>query len=116
MRGAGRALGALAGCGADLVLCGHLHAWRAEPSEAGRGQAPSPLLVQAGTGLSTRVRGEENDFNVLRVRPGEIAVERFVAPEGAPGYAHARSARFLRGPTGWRPADGQDAPAGVAVV
>lgn len=116
MRGARRALGALAGCGVDVVLCGHLHAWRAEPSGPGDAQAPSTLLVQAGTGLSTRVRGEENDFNLLRVRPGEITVERFAAPYGASAYARARSARFLRGPTGWQPADGQNVPASVAVV
>lgn len=116
MRGAGRALGALAGCGADILLSGHLHAWRAEPSGPGDGKAPSMLLVQAGTGLSTRVRGEENDFNVLRVQPGEIAIERFAAPPGASGYSRARSARFLRGPTGWHPADGKRVPSSVAVV
>lgn len=116
MRGAGRAMAALAGCGADIVLSGHLHAWRAEPSGAGDADAPSMLLVQAGTGLSTRVRGEENDFNLLRVQPGEIAIERFAAPHGASAYARARSARFLRGPMGWQPASGQGVPSSVAVV
>jgi len=92
MRGAVRALAALAGCGADVVLSGHLHTWRAEPSGAGDGQTPSMLLVQAGTGLSTRVRSEENDFNLLRVPPGEIAIERFAASHDASGYLQARSA------------------------
>ncbi len=116
MRGAGRALAALASCGADIVLSGHLHAWRAEPSGADGGQTPAMLLVQAGTGLSTRLRGEENNFNLLRVQPGEITVERFAAPHGASSYARARSARFLRGPKGWQPADGQGVPSSVAVV
>lgn len=74
------------------------------------------LLVQAGSGLSTRVLREENDFNLLRVQPGEITIERFAAPHGASGYVRTRSARLLRGPTGWRSADGQGVPSSVAVV
>lgn len=106
MRGAGAALGALAECGTDIVLCGHLHAWRAELFGAEPGPSRAMLLVQAGTGLSTRVRGEENDFNLLRLHPGEIVVERFAAAQGGADFARASSTGFRRGPEGWRRAEG----------
>lgn len=111
MRGAGAAIRVLASCGLDIVLSGHLHAWRAEPAGADSTRLRSLLLVQAGTGLSTRLRGEENDFNVLRVRPGEVVVERFVAIHPESRFGRAGSATFRRGPSGWR----QQAP-GSAIL
>ena len=101
MRGAARGVKALADCGADIVLTGHLHAWRAEPFAA----APAgigALQVQAGTGLSTRLRGEDNDFNLLTLEAGEVVVERFVAVRGAADFAPAASRRFRAGPRGWQ--------------
>lgn len=79
VKGAERALSALEACGADVVLSGHLHLWRAGPFRAFGGL----LLVQAGTGLSTRVRGEPNDFNLLTATPGRLVVEQ----HGAEGDA-----------------------------
>jgi hypothetical protein len=116
MRGARGAITALAGCGADIVLCGHLHAWQAEPLGLACEASPAVLLVQAGTGLSTRVRGEENDFNLLRVQPGEAAVERFVARRGQPAFSSAGRARFVRGPGGWQPAGGSELAPSVVTV
>ena len=115
MRGAEAAIAALARCGADIILCGHLHAWRAAPSGAGRARSPAVLLVQAGTGLSTRVRGEDNDFNLLRIRPGEVAIERFATMQGRADFCQVGNARFLREPAGWRLAATQGScPAGGA--
>jgi 3',5'-cyclic AMP phosphodiesterase CpdA len=116
MRGAKRAIAALAGCGADIVLSGHLHAWRAEPLGPSGGNAPAVLLVQAGTGLSTRVRGEENDYNLLRVRPGEVLVERFVARPDRSEFSSAGHARFVRGTAGWQPAGGTELTPNVVAV
>lgn len=113
MRGAEAAIAALARCGADIVLCGHLHAWRAAPSGAGRERSPAVLLVQAGTGLSTRVRGEDNDFNLLRIRPGEVAIERFATMHDRADFCRVGSARFLRGPAGWKLAATQGSCAGA---
>lgn len=103
MRGAGAALDALSECGADIVLSGHLHSWRAEPFAERVGRRGA-VQVHAGTGLSTRLRGEENDFNLLTLRPGEVLVERFAAGEGANAFTPAATARFILGETGWAPA------------
>jgi 3',5'-cyclic AMP phosphodiesterase CpdA len=81
-KGAERALAALGDCGADVVLSGHLHMWRAGPF----GAFESLLLVQAGTGLSTRLRNEPNDFNLLTGARDRLVVERYTADEDASGF------------------------------
>ena len=59
------ALTRLLGCGADLVLSGHLHVWHAgafaHRTEAGN----FGFQLHAGTSLSSRVRGEGNNFNCV---------------------------------------------------
>ena len=101
MRGARAALERLGECGADIVLSGHLHTWHARPfhEEAG------VLFVQAGTGLSTRQRGEPNDFNLLSVEGRGVAIEQWVAAEGETRFRPARSARFDKGDGVWRQAE-----------
>ena len=108
MRGAEEAIEAFAECGADVVLTGHLHSWRAEPFAERVGRRGT-LQVHAGTGLSTRVRGEENDFNVLTVSPAEIVVERYAAGEGDEAFRPLLRAVFRSGGEGWRPVPGTDA-------
>lgn len=64
--------------GVDVLLAGHLHA-----SHAGNTAARHPiagyaaLMVQAGTATSTRGRGETNSFNLLRIEPDRVTVERY---------------------------------------
>ena len=101
-RGAAAAIDAFSECGADIVLSGHLHTWRAEPFAERVGRRGT-LQVHAGTGLSTRVRGEENDFNLLTLEPGEVTVERYAAGEGADGFDVAGRVRFRLGEQGWVP-------------
>ena len=67
----------LADCGADLFLSGHLHlGYTGDTSIRYEIQGLSALIVQAGTATSTRGRGEANSFNVIRIEPPEIEVER----------------------------------------
>ena len=76
MKGADKALVALSEVGADVVLSGHLHTTLAQPFEA----APGLLFVQAGTGLSSRVRGEKNSFNLLHIgADNSLRIERYAA-------------------------------------
>lgn len=75
MRGADMALKAFADCGAQIVLSGHLHNTVIAPFRAW----PQLLFVQAGTSLSSRVRGEVNTFNLLDLAPGRVSVESWGA-------------------------------------
>jgi 3',5'-cyclic AMP phosphodiesterase CpdA len=72
------AMQAFAECGVDVLMAGHLHASHAG-STAERYQLAdyAALVVQAGTATSTRGRGEVNSFNVLRVQPGRVEVDRY---------------------------------------
>jgi 3',5'-cyclic AMP phosphodiesterase CpdA len=72
------AMAAFAEVGVDLLLAGHLHASHAG-STAERYQLSeyAALVVQAGTATSTRGRGEVNSFNVIRVEPGHVEVDRY---------------------------------------
>lgn len=99
MRGARRGFGALAEMGADAILSGHLHDWQATASSIG--DHARLVLVHAGTGLSTRVRGEPNDFNVLSLAPGRIEIVRHAAGDAA-RFAEIDRRAFERGAGGWR--------------
>jgi 3',5'-cyclic AMP phosphodiesterase CpdA len=99
---ANKAMEVFSRCGVDLLLAGHTH-----QSEAGdtSGRHPiagySALVVQAGTTTSTRGRGEENSFNVLRVRADEITVERMSWREDAKAFAPKATERFVRDGACW---------------
>ncbi len=91
MRHAGRGIAALRRAGADIVLSGHLHNAHVAPLTA----APGVLLVQAGTGLSTRLREDPNAVNLLEVEPGRVRVDRWAAYD-APEFRVVETARFRR--------------------
>jgi 3',5'-cyclic AMP phosphodiesterase CpdA len=109
MKGAGAGMQALAECGVDIVLSGHLHAWRAEPVATRIGGSVT-LQIQAGTGLSTRQRGEENDFNLLTIEDNEVKVERYAALEDGSGFAPGAPLAFRRRDGRWRHADEEKIP------
>ncbi|MEI4486168.1 metallophosphoesterase [Frigidibacter sp. MR17.14] len=94
----------LADAGADLVLAGHLHAWGAAAEERREGRRKM-LLVQAGTGTSTRVRGEDNDFNVIDLvtsQPAHLRVTRYIATAGGDGFAPGPHSEFVEAEEGWQ--------------
>jgi 3',5'-cyclic AMP phosphodiesterase CpdA len=97
MRGANKALATLGDCGADIVLSGHLHTWRVEPFAAAGGV----LLVQAGTGLSTRHKGEPNDFNLLTIDGKRLTVDRHAAKADASGFELLTSQVFRKEHASW---------------
>lgn len=71
------AMEALASCGADVLLAGHLHVSHTAHSSARYKIAGhNALVVSAGTATSTRGRGEPNSFNIIRVKHPHIGVER----------------------------------------
>jgi 3',5'-cyclic AMP phosphodiesterase CpdA len=90
--------------GVDLFLTGHLHVTYAGPTATrykvgGR----SAIVVEAGTATSTRVRGEPNTFNVLRVGAAGIVVEHVEWRADSRAFVPGEVQRFARTPEGWIP-------------
>jgi 3',5'-cyclic AMP phosphodiesterase CpdA len=96
------AMEALAACGADLLLAGHLHVGHTgHTAERYKIRGHSALYVQAGTATSNRVRGEANSFNVVRLKHPYIQVERRAWHEAARGFRPGPAETFTHTPEGW---------------
>ncbi len=96
------AMEALASCGVDVFLAGHLHTSHTTPS-ATRYQIKghSALVIQAGTATSTRGRGEQNSFNVLRIESSRLEVERVAWEPTHRRFCPAAVEEFRRTGDGW---------------
>lgn len=100
---ADRVMRALAGCGADIFLSGHLHLGLIGLSTVRYEVAGlSALIVQAGTATSTRGRGEVNSFNILRIDKPDIEVHRINWDSEGNLFAPAETVKFCHTPHGWR--------------
>lgn len=96
------AMEALASCGADVFLAGHLHTSHTTHSATRyRIKGHSALVVQAGTAASTRSRGEENSFNVIRVDRPQIAIERLEWQPDHARFSPVTTERFRHTVEGW---------------
>lgn len=105
VRGAGRAIRAMADCGGDVVLSGHFHTGHAASSAVRYRGGRAVLLVQAGTATSTRRRGAASSFNVLKIDGPSICVEEH--RWSGQDFGVATRVRFHEGPLGWMPARDQ---------
>jgi 3',5'-cyclic AMP phosphodiesterase CpdA len=96
------AMEAIAKCGADVLLAGHLHVSHTGQSSARYKIAGhSALIVSAGTATSTRGRGETNSFNVLRLKHPFINVERQSWQPDKAAFVTASSEHFRHSADGW---------------
>lgn len=96
------AMEAIASCGADVLLAGHLHISHTGHSSARYKIAGhSALVVSAGTATSTRHRGEPNTFNVIRVKHPYINVERLAWQPERREFAPSSNEHFRHTPDGW---------------
>lgn len=94
------AMARLVACGVDLFLAGHLHLGHSElTTRRYRALSRSAIIVQVGTGLSTRRRGEQNSFNLIKTSAAEISVET-LSWDGVQFRARQHE-RFARGNIGW---------------
>ncbi|HYJ46775.1 MAG TPA: metallophosphoesterase family protein [Pyrinomonadaceae bacterium] len=96
------AMEALAKCGADVLLAGHLHVSHTGHSSARYKIAGhNALVVSAGTATSTRGRGETNSFNVLRIKHPFINVERLSWQPERKAFAPSSTEHFKHTSEGW---------------
>src|SRR3990172_2071060 len=96
------AMARLADAGADLFLAGHLHVSHITHSaERYRIAGHSALIVQAGT-VSTRSRGEQPSFNVLRVERPRISVGRFAWADAKRTFVETAAGEYRHTPQGWQ--------------
>lgn len=86
MMGAPAALETWAEAGPHVILTGHLHRWLVEPFVSRKNKSAT-LQVHCGTGLSTRMRGEPNEFAVLDIAGDTVGIRRMVAQKGTREYA-----------------------------
>lgn len=100
---AAMAMEALAACGADLLLAGHMHVGHTgHTAERYKIKGHSALYVQAGTATSSRVRdGEANSFNLIRLKHPYIQVERRTWDEAARTFRTGPAETFMHTPEGW---------------
>jgi len=95
-----RAFEAWAGCGVDLILAGHMHVAFAGAEAAllsiGGHRA---VVVQAGTAISTRGRGEPNSFNSIETDSASIRVARHSWDEEASIFRTTHESEFERSPS-----------------
>lgn len=96
------AMTGLAECGADLFLAGHLHvSHTGSTAQRYSIHGHSALVVQAGTAISTRGRGEENSFNVIRLEHPRISVARLSWNFAKGSFESAGEERFQHTNEGW---------------
>ena len=99
------ALSAVADAGVDLLLAGHNHRASAHHAKDLVTDAGQALVIQAGTATSTRLRDEEQCFNLIEIGEGEATVV-VQAWDGA-GYASRDAQRFVRRGGHWEMATGE---------
>lgn len=94
------AMARLGAVNADLFLSGHLHISHVSHTvDRYEAAGHSALIVQAGT-VSTRSRGEQPSFNVLRLHRPEITLERYSWAE-TNGFALAAVSHYRHASSGW---------------
>ncbi|MFC0252666.1 metallophosphoesterase family protein [Massilia consociata] len=98
------AMKAFAESGVDILMGGHMHASHAG-STAARYEISeyAALVVQAGTATSTRGRGEVNSFNVVRIEPLKVEIDRYGWDVVHSHFELVATEKFMRAGAVWTP-------------
>jgi 3',5'-cyclic AMP phosphodiesterase CpdA len=88
--------------GADMFLTGHLHvAYTGRTATRYKTERRAAIVVEAGTAVSTRVRGEANSFNLLHIEAEYVTVERLAWNGETRTFGVVDAAAFRRCAGGW---------------
>jgi 3',5'-cyclic AMP phosphodiesterase CpdA len=99
------AMARLGAVNADLFLSGHLHVSHVSHTvDRYEASGHSALIVQAGT-VSTRSRGEQPSFNLLRLQRPEIELLRYSWNPSAAGFTATTVGRYRHNASGWTAED-----------
>jgi 3',5'-cyclic AMP phosphodiesterase CpdA len=100
------AMAKLAAAGADLFLAGHLHLSHiGHSAERYRIEGHSALIVQAGT-VSTRSRGEQPSFNLIRLDRPRISIGRLAWDPARREFVETAAGTYRHTEQGWMPERG----------
>lgn len=99
------ALRAIAEAGVDLLLAGHNHRASTHHAHDLVTDAGPALVIQAGTATSTRLRDEEQSFNLLQIAKSEVTVA--VQAWDGESYRSRDAERFVRHGAHWETASGE---------
>ncbi len=105
------ALDAIADAGVDLLLAGHNHRASTHHAPDLVTSAGSALVIQAGTATSTRVRDEEQSFNIIEVAACDVTVT--VQAWDGSRFASRHAQRYRRIDEQWQLEPGVTAGAGA---
>lgn len=96
------AMEVFAKAGVDILMAGHMHASHAGSTAARYRIAEyAALVIQAGTATSTRGRGEVNSFNVIRVAPQRVEIDRYGWDAAQGRFALLMAEKFARAGAIW---------------
>lgn len=97
------ALKALADSGLDMILSGHLHVPQlTAPAERLRVGGHTAILVQAGSAISTRHRGEGNSYNIIEAASDRILIHQRSWSADTEDFSETRTVEYRRSATGWQ--------------
>ena len=90
--------------GIDMFLSGHLHDTLTRYEDIAYKlpiKTEGPLIIQAGTAISTRRRKEGNAFNIIRIERPHIAIERYASEKGESVFTLVKTEHFIQKEKGW---------------
>jgi 3',5'-cyclic AMP phosphodiesterase CpdA len=99
------ALRVVAEAGVDMLLAGHNHRASTHHARDLVTDAGPALVIQAGTATSTRLRDEEQSFNLIEVGKGEATVA--VQAWDGDSYRSRDAEQFIRHGAHWETASGE---------